>query len=120
MIFSLKNQKIWLVRHRVDFRKAHSGLLAEAYKINLNPYSGDVIIFIGRNRRRIKVLHADETGLWVSAKFFTLEAMKTKFQFLMEPGCDVITTAELALLMEGSQYTVNKKVKSFDMNKRIA
>jgi hypothetical protein len=120
MMFSFKNQKIWLVRHRVDFRKAHNGLLAEAYRINLNPFSGDVIIFIGKNRRRIKVLHADETGLWVSAKIFTMEAMKTNFKFVSDPGCDVISTAELAMLIEGTQYTVKKKVKTFDMKKEVA
>jgi hypothetical protein len=120
MMFPINNQKIWLIHHRVDFRRAHNGLLAEAYKMSLNPFAGDVLIFIGRNRRRIKVLHADETGLWVSAKFFTIEAMKTKFKFLLEPGCEEITPAELAMLMEGSRYTVEKKVKTFDMNRRVA
>jgi hypothetical protein len=120
MMSSFKNQKIWLIRHRVDFRRAHNGLLAEAYKMNLNPFVGDVLIFIGKNRRRIKVLHADDTGLWVSAKIFTMEAMKSKFKFLLEPHCEEITQAELAMLMEGSRYTVEKKVKTFDMKRRAA
>jgi hypothetical protein len=102
--------RIWLARHRVDFRRWHDGLLAEAYKMNLDPFAGDLIIFIGRHRRRIKVLYADPTGLWVSAKRFTLEAMKTKLDFLLEPACDSITEAELAMLIEGSSYTIGKKV----------
>jgi hypothetical protein len=105
-----RKARIWLARHRVDFRCQHDGLLAEAYKMNLDPFVGDLIIFIGRNKRRIKVLYADPTGIWVSAKRFTLEAMKTKFEFLCEPCCDSITEAELAMLIEGTSYTIGKKV----------
>jgi hypothetical protein len=108
-----RKQRVWLAQHRVDFRKQHNGLLAEAYKISLDPFSGDVIIFIGRNRRRIKVLYADSTGLWVSAKIFTLEAMKTKLKFLCDPSCELITHAELAMLMEGSKYTLEKRVTDY-------
>jgi hypothetical protein len=111
-----RKQRIWLARHRVDFRKAHTGLLAEAYKMCLDPFAGDVVIFIGRNRRRIKILHADTTGLWISAKLFTLEAMKTRFKFLTEPSCSVISHGELALLMEGSRYTIEKKVEPYPKN----
>lgn len=110
MLPGARKQRIWLARHRVDFRKQHTGLLAEAYKMSLDPYNGDVVIFIGRNRRRVKVLHADPTGLWISAKLFTLEAMKTKLQFLSEPSCKVISQGELALLLEGSSYTIEKRV----------
>jgi hypothetical protein len=114
MMFSVnRRQKIWLAQHRVDFRKGHTGLLAEAYKMNLDPFSGDVIIFIGRHRRRIKVLYADSTGLWISSKLFTLSAMKTAFKFLSEPQVSSITQAELALLMEGSRYTINKRVPEY-------
>lgn len=113
MMLTTRKQRIWLARHRVDFRKQHTGLLAEAYKMSLDPYNGDVVIFIGRNRRRVKVLHADPTGLWISAKLFTLEAMKTKFAFLSEPACKVISQGELALLLEGSAYTIEKRVSTY-------
>ncbi len=113
MMMVNRRSKIWLARHRVDFRKGHSGLLAEAYKMALDPFAGDIVIFVGRNRRRLKVLYADPTGLWISAKLFTLEAMKTKLNFLTEPSCNSITTAELALLAEGAQYTIDKQVSSY-------
>lgn len=81
--------------------------------MNLDPYAGDVVIFIGRNRRRVKVLHADPTGLWISSKLFTLEAMKTRFKFLSEPLCKKISHGELALLLEGSRYTIEKTVSQY-------
>ncbi len=113
MLTANRSQKIWLANHRVDFRKAHNGLLAEAYKMRLDPFSGDVVIFVGRNRRRIKVLYADQTGLWVSSKVFTMEAMKTKFKFLSDPSFNLISEAELSMLLEGAAYTVEKKVTPY-------
>lgn len=110
MLMESRKQRIWLIQHRVDFRKAQNGLLAEAYKMKLDPFAGDVLIFVGKNRRRLKVLHTDPTGLWVSSKVFTLEAMKTRFKFLSETSCALITHAELAMLIEGSRYTIEKKV----------
>lgn len=114
MIATHRRSRIWLMRHKVDFRRQHDGLLAEAYRVNLDPFAGDIVIFIGRNRRRIKVLYADGTGLWLSAKKFTLEAMKTQFTFLAEPASSSITAAELAMLLEGSSYTLKKKVAVYD------
>ncbi len=113
MLITQRRCRIWLARHRVDFRRAHNGLLAEAYRMNLDPFGGDVVIFIGRHRRAIKVLYADPTGLWVSTKKFTVEAMKTKLRFLVEPTSDSITQAELAMLIEGSAYTMGKKVSHY-------
>lgn len=81
--------------------------------MNLDPFNGDVVIFIGKGRRKIKVLYADGTGLWLSAKKFTMEAMKTQLRFLLEPTCRTITQAELAMIAEGSSYTLNKKVLEY-------
>lgn len=113
MLTGYRRSRFWLAGHRVDFRKGHSGLLAEAYKMALDPFAGDIVIFIGRNRRRLKVLYGDATGLWISSKLFTLEAMKTKLKFVSEPSCKVITQAELAMLIEGAAYTIEKKVADY-------
>lgn len=64
MLISYSSYKVWLVQHRVDFRKQHQGLLAEAYQLNLNPFKGDVIIFLGRNRRRLKRLLKLHKAFW--------------------------------------------------------
>jgi transposase len=113
MLTSSRRQRIWLAQHRVDFRKQHNGLLAEAYKMGLDPFMGDMIIFVGRSRRMLKVLYSDATGLFVSAKLFTMEAMKTKFRFISEPLARDVTEAELSLLLEGSRYTIEKKVMPY-------
>ena len=105
-----------MAQHRVDFRRQHQGLLAEAYKLNLDPFCGDILIFIGKGKRRIKVLYADESGLWLSSKLFTTDYMKTKFNFLLNPSCNIISTAELAMLIEGTKYIVEKRIASTTKN----
>ncbi len=113
MNLDLGRSRIWLAQHRVDFRRHHDGLLAETYKMGLDPFKGDVVVYVGKNRRAIKVLYADPTGLCLSWKKFTMEAMKTKLGFLLEPSCHSITAAELAMLIEGSSYTLTKTVARY-------
>lgn len=124
MMLSNRRQRIWLAQHRVDFRKQHSGLLSESFRMGLDPFAGDVIIFVGRSRRMLKVLYADPTGLFVTAKLFTLETMKTKFKFIEDALAQDITEAELSLLLEGSRYTIEKRVavytKPVDQRKELA
>jgi hypothetical protein len=63
-----------------------------------------MVVFIGRNRRRIKILFADATGLWLASKRFTDYAMKTSFKFLSDPKVTAITSGELHLMCDGVAY----------------
>jgi hypothetical protein len=113
MIHSTRVRRIWLALHCVDFRRHHDGLLAEAYKVGLDPFRGDLLIFVGRSKNRIKVLYADESGLWVATKRFTEQSMRTKFKFLTDPQCSEITQAELAMIVAGSAYKLEDTVKPY-------
>jgi hypothetical protein len=110
MISPVGFSRVFVVEHRVDFRLGHQGLLGVAHSLGLDPLKGDLIVFIGRAKTRIKILYADSTGLWVSTKQFTNECMKTVFSFLSNPGCKEISQGELALLIEGSSYLIKKKI----------
>jgi hypothetical protein len=113
MIFSTKVKRIWLAQHVTDFRRQHDGCLAEFYKLGLDPFKGDLVIFIGRRRTKLRVVYADSTGLWLAGKRFTVEAIKTSFRFLNDPHCNEITEAELALILEGTAYHITKRVKNY-------
>jgi len=113
MISASRVRRVWLVEHRVDFRRYHDGLVAEAFKLGKDPFMGDLLIFVGRGKSRLKLLYADPTGLWVAVKKFTLEAMKTKLRFVSDPACTEISEAELAFVLEGTAYTVNKRVTPY-------
>jgi len=110
MLPPAKLRFIHVAMHRVDFRKNHDGLLAEAYHMGLDPFAGDVVLFVGRCRRRMKLLFADSSGLWLAYKRFNVGSMKTKFRFLLDPGFNQISMAELQMFFEGNAYTVNKRL----------
>jgi hypothetical protein len=97
----------------VDFRCGHDGLLGEAYKANFQPFAGDALVFIGRDRRRIKVLYADENGLWVSYKRFNKGALKYSLRFITDPTYKKISISELSLLLGGASYTIHKIKKPY-------
>lgn len=108
-------QRIFVVDHRVDFRLRHNGLLAVAYSLNLNPFRGDVVVFVGRNRREVRVLSGDSTGVWLHSKVFSEQSIRTQFSFLLDPSCRSITAGDLAMLLEGAAYEVKKRMKSVQM-----
>ena len=110
MLPPAKLRFIHLAMHRVDFRKSHDGLLAEAYQMGLDPFAGDVVLFVGRCRRRMKLLFADDSGLWLAFKRFNAESIRTKFRFLADPAVNQISMAELQMFFEGKAYTVDKRL----------
>jgi transposase len=86
----------------VDMRKGFDGLCAlVTHGLQRDPLSGDVFLFLSRDRVRTKVLHWDGTGLCVYAK--RLE--RGRFARLWrEEGDDPITltVSELDLFLDGS------------------
>lgn len=111
-------RKIFLAQHRIDFRKSHNGLLAESFKLKLNVWDGDCVLFLSKNKTKMKILYADKTGLWLSTKIFSAGAIKTKFKFLNEASCDEITQAEMAMLFEGARFEVTAKAKEWSPQKK--
>ena len=41
--------------------------------------------------------------------------MKTKFKFLIDPSFTKISAGELAMLLEGSAYTVEKELNPYEL-----
>jgi transposase len=91
----------WAYTAPVDLRKGFddlSAMVSEA--LGRDPLSGDLYLFVSRNRIRAKVLHWEGTGLCVYAK--RLE--KGKFASLWNVGdgeAVQLTTTELSLFLEG-------------------
>lgn len=109
--------RIFLMQYRVDFRKSYNGLLAESMKLNLNVWHGDCILFLNKDKSKIKILYSDKTGIWLSTKHFSASAMKSKFKFLKEEKCNEISQAEMAMLFEGARYEVTAKAKEWSPEK---
>ena len=92
--------------------RGNDGLLAECYRMGLDPFSGAVVLFVGRCRQKLKLLFADDSGLWVGYKRFNAHTLQTKFRFLHDPSVQQISTAELQMFFEGSYYTIGRSIKN--------
>lgn len=50
--------------------------------MGLDPIAGDLIMFIRRCRRKLKIIYLDHNGIWVLAKRFHKGGYKQKWSFL--------------------------------------
>lgn len=63
MLTFAASTKIYLAAEPVDMRRGHDGLCALVRSVfDLDPYSGQVFVFVGRRRDRVKVLYWDHGG----------------------------------------------------------
>ena len=88
----------------VDMRKSFDTLAAIVREhLGRDVLEGAVYVFVGRDRRRAKVLFWDGTGLCVLAKRLS----KGRFAAPWEKKRGAVlewTTSELALFLEGSEF----------------
>jgi len=117
MLLNTRVKRIFLSLHAVDFRRGHDGLLAEAYKLGLDVLEGDGVLFISRDRRKLKVLFSDTQGLWLWSKKLHQGQSKYQFRFLDDPQCKEISSGEMSLIFEGASFTVHRKLEAWkDIN----
>ena len=88
----------------VDMRKGFEGLWGLAtQKLGRDVLCGDLFLFLGRDRKRAKVLYFDGTGLCVLHKRLS----KGRFASLWRNGSGPelqLTLTELQLFLEGSDW----------------
>lgn len=96
-------ERVFAFAGPVDLRKGFDGLSALVeQELGRNPLSGDLFLFVSRNRIRAKVLVWDGTGLCVYAK--RLE--QGRFASLWRQDASLaleLTRSELDLFLEGSK-----------------
>lgn len=109
---------IYIAQYSIDFRKGLSGLLAEAYSMELDPYNGDCVVFFHKSWRQIKFICGDEYGLCIATRYFDGGAIKHKIDLLESPCFMNITHAELLMMLEGANFEVKSRPKIF--RKKVA
>jgi len=112
----VKVRRVFLARHRVDFRKGADGLLGEAYRLGADPYSGDCVLFVKRDQTQLRALVGDGIGLYMVTRRFEGGRLRLLQRFADRPTGEAITTGELSLLLEGARFTVHKRAGSFRTN----
>lgn len=106
-------RRVLLVEHRVDFRKGFDGLLAEAYRVGSKPYDGDCVVFIKQDRTQIRALIGDSYGLYLVMRRFEGSRLRALLKFAEQPGTRSVSAGELALLLEGSSFTVHRRARTW-------
>jgi transposase len=103
VIGSTRQVTVYAFDKPVDMRRSFDGLYGLIKgTLGRDPLSGDLYLFVSRNRRRAKVLFWDGTGLCVFAK--RLEQGCFTAPWHGKPGTPLtMTTTELQLLLEGSK-----------------
>ena len=99
-------RKVWLARHAVDFRCGHEGLMAQASSVGLDIISGEGLLFIARDKKKLKLLFADENGLWVAYKKFSQKGLKLRLDFFENPEKSKLSKKQLLMLFSGASYEV--------------
>lgn len=103
-MLSLGGRPIWLYRGWVDMRCQVDRLaqLVE-HHVQRDPYSGEVFVFLGRDRRRVKLLVWDTSGFWLASKRLE-QGLYASPVVLDGPECRTVlalSPAEMAQILEG-------------------
>jgi len=107
---------VYVAQYIIDFRKRLSGLLAEAYFLELDPYAGDCLVVVHRERNKMRVLCGDDFGAWILERHFENGRLEQKFKFILERSYSEITQAELSMLLDGNAYVVEKRANKWKTN----
>jgi transposase len=103
MIGSTRSVQVFAYTLPTDMRKGFDGLYGMVSShLDRDPLSGDMFLFVARNRKRAKVLMWDGTGLCLYAK--RLEKGKFAKLWAGEEITSIkLTMSELQLFLEGSR-----------------
>jgi hypothetical protein len=108
-MLSVKIRRVFLARHRVDFRRRFDGLLAEARQLGADPYDGDCVLFVKRDHTQLRAIVGDGVGLYLICRRFEGGRLHNIAAFVRDPHATEISTAELSLLLEGASFTVHRR-----------
>ena len=106
-------RRVLLAQHRIDFRKGFNGLLAEAFRLGAEPYDGDCVLFVKKDRTQLRAVVGDRYGLYLIYRRFEGSRLRALLQFAERPGAQTVSTGELSMLLEGSRFTVHARAKAW-------
>lgn len=97
-------RRIFLARAATDMRKSFNTLAALVeHQLGHDPFAGDVFVFIGKRRNRLKVLVWDASGFWLCARRLEEGTFAVPVPLLEAGAKSVVqvSPAEMALVLEG-------------------
>lgn len=95
--------RVWARSRPTDMRKGYSGLAGLVQQeLGGDLVSGDLFVFVSRDRRSAKVLHWDGTGVCVYSKRLAGGRFAAVWE-RAKSGRIRLSSAELATLLEGTK-----------------
>ena len=108
------SRRIFLARSVTDMRRGIDMLASMVLgELEGNPRSGDCFVFVGRDRRRLKVLIWDEGGYWLCVKRLDAGTFAVPSMDSATAVSVVLSPARMHLLLAGIE------VRSARYRKRI-
>lgn len=104
--------RILLARGVVDMRRSFDTLAGMVRdQLGRDPLSGEAFVFVGRDRRRLKVLWWDGDGFWVCAKRLARGGFALPAPALTKESREVLTldAASWALLLSGMTVLTHRQ-----------
>lgn len=105
--------KVLIFSDPIDMRKSFDGLYGLVLASGKDPVSGDVFLFVSKDRKRAKALFWDGNGLNIWMKRMEHGRLADVFSRLE------MTTRELALFFEGSP-SVQRQLSPVDQTSKYA
>lgn len=113
MFFPESQVRIWLCTVPTDMRKSYNGLSALVKnRLQGNPLSGELFVFVNRRQDQMKVLYFDRCGYCIWSK--KLE----QGQFVVRGAPDgkrQLNWTQLKLLLEGIEIKKSRQYKRYSL-----
>lgn len=93
-------QAVYVYNLKIDMRSSYDRLSQLVESSGLKSRSGSYFVFIGRNKKKVKVLYWDKDGYCIWQK--RLEA--GIFKIGLNGGVDKISVSSLSLILSGMEY----------------
>lgn len=97
-------RRIFLARQATDMRKGCASLAAVVENaLGHDPYIGDIFVFVGKHKNRVKLIAWDRSGFWLCAKRLEQGTFAVPKGAAVENGSGVLplSPAQIQLLLEG-------------------
>jgi transposase len=113
MLIEKMDFKVYLCLERVDMRKAINGLsILVKENMDLDPFSGHLFVFCGKNKKTLKILYWDKNGfaLW----YKRLE--EDKFRWPTDPQTVLeLSREEFSWLLKGLDFRSAYKERRYSI-----
>lgn len=92
--------KVYLCREPIDMRRGRNGLAALAEAMQLDPFSGALMVYVGRRFNAVKILYWHRNGFAVWHKLIEGRA-RFHWPRLLEQAVVRVTAEQLTWLLDG-------------------